>query len=145
MKRVKKKSKCDSNFYEEIKKKTAIEETENTVVEGYIIKTVDRTGKEFSYWIPRKILKKWITDVLENVCLMGGKCKIKDLGKIMEKDIYTIYRTRIAVDRIVLFILNYLVTQHIFDYNQETNEYILLQNLEKSKNKVEEQLKIFDF
>lgn len=131
--------------YEEVKRKTQIEETGNTVVEGYIIRTVDRKGKEFSYWIPQKILKKWMIDILEEVCLIGGRCKVKDLGKIMEKEIYTIYRTKTAVERIILFILNYLVLQGIFEYNWETDEYILLQDLEKGKNRIEEQLMIFDF
>lgn len=124
-----------NQYISDIKEKTTISETETTVP-GYLISTKDYNNKIYTFWIPKKTFKQWLLEVITNISFLDGKAKCKDIEELMYQEVYTIYRMKTSVHRIVLFLLNFLYCLGILNF--EEGYYILLKDTKTSESIINE-------
>lgn len=110
------------NLYSVILKKTEIDICKNNL----IIFSIDNDLKYINYMITKDNFKKYLLIMRES--LQKDNIELKDIQNILEKEIYSVYKTKVAQKRIPQILLNILVLEN-FLYSDNCIEYEVKQNI----------------
>mgnify|MGYP000894998040 CR=1 FL=1 len=113
-----------SGFYQTILQKTSYEKSET----NFLLKTVDTKEKNINYIVPEHLLKIYVEKILEYV-IIAGEITHEEATEVLFKDIYAVYKTKVATVRISLSILNMMVKEELL-YSDNNEDYKLIKNPE---------------
>ena len=116
-----------TDFYQTIIQRTSFEKNEN----NFLLTTIDRKGMTINYIIPENLLKIYVEKIMEYV-IITGKITHEEATEVLFKDIYTVYKTKVATVRISLLILNMMVKEKLL-YSDNNEDYKLIKSPESLK------------
>lgn len=116
-----------TDFYQTIIQRTSFEKNEN----NFLLTTIDRKGKTINYIIPENLLKIYVEKIMEYV-IITGEITHEEATEVLFKDIYAVYKTKVATVRISLLILNMMVKEE-FLYSDNNEDYKLIKSPESLK------------
>lgn len=116
-----------TGFYQTILQKTTYEKSGT----NFLLKTVDTKEKIINYIVPEHLLKIYVEKILE-YAIITGEITHQEATEVLFKDIFSIYKTKIATVRIPLLILNMMVKEELF-YSDDNEYYKLIKNPEVLK------------
>lgn len=116
-----------SGFYQTILQKTSYEKSET----NFLLKTVDTKEKIINYIVPEHLLKIYVEKILE-YAIITGEITHQEAIEVLFKDIFSVYKTKVATVRITLLILNMMVKEQLF-YSDDNEDYKLIKNPEVLK------------
>lgn len=113
-----------TDFYQTIIQRTSFEKNEN----NFLLTTIDRKGKTINYIIPENLLKIYVEKIMEYV-IITGEITHEEATEVLFKDIYAVYKTKVATVRISLLILNMMVKEELL-YSDNNEDYKLIKSPE---------------
>jgi hypothetical protein len=116
-----------TDFYQTIVQRTSFEKNEN----NFLLTTIDRKGKTINYIIPENLLKIYVEKIMEYV-IITGEITHEEAIEVLFKDIYAVYKTKVATVRISLLILNMMVKEELL-YSDNNEDYKLIKSPESLK------------
>lgn len=116
-----------TDFYQTIIQRTSFEKNEN----NFLLTTIDRKGKIINYIIPENLLKIYVEKIMEYV-IITGEITHEEATEVLFKDIYAVYKTKVATVRISLLILNMMVKEELL-YSDNNEDYKLIKSPESLK------------
>lgn len=116
-----------TDFYQTIIQRTSFEKNEN----NFLLTTIDRKGKTINYIIPENLLKIYVEKIMEYV-IITGEITHEEATEVLFKDIYAVYKTKVATVRISLLILNMMVKEELL-YSDNNKDYKLIKSPESLK------------
>lgn len=116
-----------TDFYQTIIQRTSFEKNEN----NFLLTTIDRKGMTINYIIPENLLKIYVEKIMEYV-IITGEITHEEATEVLFKDIYTVYKTKVATVRISLLILNMMVKEKLL-YSDNNEDYKLIKSPESLK------------
>lgn len=116
-----------TDFYQTIIQRTSFEKNEN----NFLLTTIDRKGKTINYIIPENLLKIYVEKIMEYV-IITGEITHEEATEVLFKDIYAVYKTKVATVRISLLILNMMVKEELL-YSDNNEDYKLIKSPESLK------------
>ena len=116
-----------TDFYQTIVQRTSFEKNEN----NFLLTTIDRKGKIINYIIPENLLKIYVEKIMEYV-IITGEITHEEATEVLFKDIYAVYKTKVATVRISLLILNMMVKEELL-YSDNNEDYKLIKSPESLK------------
>lgn len=116
-----------TDFYQTIIQRTSFEKNEN----NFLLTTIDRKGMTINYIIPENLLKIYVEKIMEYV-IITGEITHEEATEVLFKDIYTVYKTKVATVRISLLILNMMVKEELL-YSDNNEDYKLIKSPESLK------------
>lgn len=116
-----------TDFYQTIIQRTSFEKNEN----NFLLTTIDRKRMTINYIIPENLLKIYVEKIMEYV-IIAGEITHEEATEVLFKDIYTVYKTKVATVRISLLILNMMVKEKLL-YSDNNEDYKLIKSPESLK------------
>jgi len=116
-----------TDFYQTIIQRTSFEKNEN----NFLLTTIDRKGMTINYIIPENLLKIYVEKIMEYV-IITGEITHEEATEVLFKDIYAVYKTKVATVRISLLILNMMVKEELL-YSDNNEDYKLIKSPESLK------------
>jgi len=116
-----------TDFYQTIIQRTSFKKNEN----NFLLTTIDRKGKTINYIIPENLLKIYVEKIMEYV-IITGEITHEEATEVLFKDIYAVYKTKVATVRISLLILNMMVKEELL-YSDNNEDYKLIKSPESLK------------
>lgn len=116
-----------TDFYQTIIQRTSFEKNEK----NFLLTTIDRKGKTINYIIPENLLKIYVEKIMEYV-IITGEITHEEATEVLFKDIYAVYKTKVATVRISLLILNMMVKEELL-YSDNNEDYKLIKSPESLK------------
>lgn len=116
-----------TGFHPVILQKTNVENLDK----NFLLQTVNTKKKPINYVIPSHLLRTYMQKLLEYIAI-AGEITHKEATDLLFKDIYSVYKKKVATVRIPLLLLNMLVKEEIL-YSDNSEDYFLVQSQEKAK------------
>jgi hypothetical protein len=116
-----------TGFHQTILQKTSFEKSET----NFLLKTVDTKGKVINYIVPEYLLKSYIEKIME-YAIITGEITHREAIEVLFKDIFSVYKTKVATVRVTLLILNMMVKEELL-YSDNNEDYKLIKNPEVLK------------
>jgi len=116
-----------TGFYPIIIKKTFFDNNGN----NFLLRTIDTKEKVINYIIPEELLNPYVKKICEYV-IITGEITHKEANELLFKDIFPVYKTKVATVRIPLLILNTMVKEGLL-YSDNNEDYKLIKNQEVLK------------
>lgn len=113
-----------TGFHETIIKNTEVDNCKDNI----IVFTIDSDNKHINYTLNKKTLKNYIKKIyplLKNDIIIK-----KEVISLLEDDIYSIYKTKVAMQRIPQIILNIFVIWNILDTDDGIDYTCLNKNIQ---------------
>ena len=116
-----------TGFHSTILQKTSFDKNEN----NFLLKTIDTKEKTINYIVPEHLLKFYIEKIMEYI-IITGEITHKEAIEVLFKDIFSVYKTKVATVRISLLILNMMVKEELL-YSDNNEDYKLVRSPEVLK------------
>ena len=111
---------CNNNFYNTIIKNTTYE----VVGKNILIQSIDFENEPINYIIKTENFNNYCKKIIE-YAFINGEIELEEIQELLFKDIFKVYKTKVATKRISLLLLYYLTIKDIF-FSADGIKYIVI-------------------